>query len=368
MLASIKNITQLLSISLFIATIGNSEICFAKKVKIAFHINFLSLRGTEVAVYDYADFNETILGNESIILNNMEIFSNPQSGFHTDSSNSAREKFEKRFPGRFFDYANMQEADEILKREHVDIFYVLKAGEKDDRISKVCKNAVHAVFTPQVHGDVYACISQWLSSRYASLHIPYVPHIVRLDDTKETLRDELHIPADAVVFGRHGGFGTFDLWWAREAVVQIAEERKDWYFVFLNTRRFCNLPNVIFLPGTADMLYKTKFINTCDAMIHARHQGETFGLSCAEFSIQNKPVITWNGSGETAHIALLGSKGFYYSNKQELLDVLRFCANKINEIRTSNWDCYSKDYNPATVMKKFNEVFIQPLISADAKR
>jgi len=35
---------------------------------IAFLSNKLTLRGTEVNLYNYADFNETILGNKSIII------------------------------------------------------------------------------------------------------------------------------------------------------------------------------------------------------------------------------------------------------------------------------------------------------------
>lgn len=34
------------------------------------------------------------------------------------------------------------------------------------------------------------------------------------------------------------------------------------------------------------------FIRTCDAMLHARMSGETFGLAIAEFSAHNRPVLT----------------------------------------------------------------------------
>ena len=37
-------------------------------MNIAFLSNKLTLRGTEVAIYDYADNNEKILGNNSIII------------------------------------------------------------------------------------------------------------------------------------------------------------------------------------------------------------------------------------------------------------------------------------------------------------
>ena len=335
----------------------------ARKAKIAFFINLLSVRGTEVAVYDYADCNETVLGNESIIINNTEYFDKPEyNHWLSDYTDSVREKFVNRFGSRIFNCANMQEIERALQQEQVDIFYALKYGVPDDKISKVCKNAVHAVFAVQKHGDAYATISPWVSRVYGGNQVPFVPHMVRVDATTENLRQELGIPVDSVVFGRHGGVTTFNIPFAKEAVQEVALQHKDWYFVFLNTGKFCDMPNVIFLPATGDMKYKTKFINSCDAMIHARQDGETFGLACAEFSIKNKPVITWLGSHDRCHVEILGSKGFYYNNKQELLERLLYCGNNVQALRVGNWDCYSTDYSPEVVMKKFDEVFIQPLL------
>ncbi len=37
-------------------------------MKIAFHANEISLRGTGVAMFDYAHYNKKLLGNESIVL------------------------------------------------------------------------------------------------------------------------------------------------------------------------------------------------------------------------------------------------------------------------------------------------------------
>ena len=51
--------------------------------KIAFHIYFFCIRGTSTAIYDYADYNETILGNESIIVV-------PKSGLSKNGENSSR--------------------------------------------------------------------------------------------------------------------------------------------------------------------------------------------------------------------------------------------------------------------------------------
>ena len=64
----------------------------------------------------------------------------------------------------------------------------------------------------------------------------------------------------------------------------------------MNTEVFYNHKNIIYLPKSLDKKNKSKFVSTCDAMIHARYDGETFGLAVAEFSSANKPIITFANS------------------------------------------------------------------------
>ena len=46
-------------------------------------------------------------------------------------------------------------------------------------------------------------------------------------------------------------------------------------------------------------------------MIHARQEGESFGIAVGEFSFCNKPVITYSQSPEKNHLVTLGDKGLY---------------------------------------------------------
>ncbi len=323
-------------------------------IKIAFVIQELSFRGIEVATFDYAHYNETLLGNESIIIN-----------FDTETDNAVRTKFTTRFPGKFFDCVSIEEMDMVLAQENVDILYFLKPGHNDGIVSRVCKNAVHAVFpTAEPHGDAYAFVSRWLTAQFPQLNAPYVPHIVQVADCDQDLRAELGIPADAIVFGRYGGQESFNVPAAVKAVKEVAAQRPDIYFLFMNTKQFCDLPNVIFVPQTTDAIYKAKFINTCDAMLHARWRGETFGLACGEFSLKNKPIITWLGSNERSHIDILGNAGIYYSGKDDLVDILLY----FNKMPKVTGGIYANEFSPAAVMKKFNEVFIQPLIGNKNKK
>jgi hypothetical protein len=88
-------------------------------------------------------------------------------------------------------------------------------------------------------------------------------------------------------------------------------------------------------------------------MIHARIEGETFGLSIAEFSIRNKPVITCP-TGDMEHINILGDKAILYMSKDNLIAVF----NNIKYIIRggTNWNAYSY-YTPANIMEMF-DVFI----------
>jgi hypothetical protein len=106
------------------------------------------------------------------------------------------------------------------------------------------------------------------------------------------------------------------------------------------------------LDPTPDIEYKVKFINTSDAHLHAREIGESFGLTCGEFSIKNKPVITWNGSHERNHIDILGEKALLYNGYEDLMNLLlTFDKNKFND-----WNCY-RDYLPESVMDKFIKLY-----------
>lgn len=319
-------------------------------MRILFHSGSLGYRGTDVAIYDYALYNEEVLGNESIILT-------PQKA--KDSTLEIVQRFKNRFTVVFCE--SLSDIDRAASRYNADLFYCMKHGTNDGVVSRAIKSCVHAVFmTDDVHGDVYAYISQWLSQKMSNGRLPYVPYIVNPPKTGTDFRNFFGIPRDAIVFGRYGASDSFDIPFVHEAVIAIAKKRKDVYFLFMNTDPLCELSakqefsNIIFVPGTNDLLTKSTFINTCDAMLHARQRGETFGLAVAEFSAHNKPIITFFGSPERAHIDVLREKGIYYSTMPELLQLL----DNFRPDASMDWDCFSTKFSPENVMKQFADVFI----------
>ena len=315
-------------------------------MKIAFHANEISLRGTGVAMFDYAHYNKELLGNESIVLHWKGSTANHPLAYR---------KYEKHF--EIFGYDNWSEVDAILKSEQADFLYMIKGGEKDGKMTDVCKTGVHAVFQNyEPHGDIYAYVSEWLSQKMTSGKLPYVPHMIDMPRPDADMRHKLNIPEQAVVIGRHGGKDQFNLP-VGEVIERAALNNKFLYFVFLNTDRFCMpLPNIIHLDPIYDLQEKSNFIGMCDAMIHARAMGESFGLAIAEFLYHDKPVIAWPGGGDQNHTKMIGDSGLWYNTPEELYHLL---ISVKQENHNGKYSRLVEKYAPEKVINKFNQVFIE---------
>lgn len=310
---------------------------------IAFHTNELNERGTNVAVYDYAHYNETILGNKSYIISNSK------------NNLNSLQKFKNRF--EVFLYNDFSECEKFCKDNNIEYVYYVKAGDNDGKFILGTKTLIHAVFQHKdVHGDVYAYISEWLAKE---MRLPdsYVPYMVDMPQPKLCYRNKLGIPDNAIVLGRHGGQTEFDLPFTYSAIERILKERDDIYFLFMNTRQF--LPkhkNIIHIQGTYNMQHKSDFINTCDYMIHGRNLGESFGLAIGEFLFHDKPVILWGGGNDKHHIMMLKEKGIWYLDGQSLYEILK------NIEKSKHQPNYYKSvvdiFSPKLVMERFNNIFL----------
>ena len=310
-------------------------------MNIAFFADHLGERGTEVSLFDYAYYNQICLNNKSIIL------------YKTHKLN--KEEIIKKFQDNFelIHTNDFSEVDPILIKYKISHIYFQREGRDEGRLSKVAINCVHAVFNYKPHADKYASISEWVNGNNGKY--PVVPYMINLPNNNENLRRLLNIPENAIVFGGYGGKQQFNIRFVQELVFEIAKTNRNIYFLFANFARFCeNLPNVIHLSTISDFNDKVKFINTCDAMLWARSEGETFGLSIGEFSTLNKPVIVMD-IGDRAHVHLLKDKALWYNNKEDLRNILINFNPSIESKK--DWNAY-KDYTPEKVMKIFNNVFL----------
>lgn len=315
-------------------------------MNVAFHSNSMLLRGSENALWDYANLNETVLGNNSTICHPAEL---------ENAENPTFVKWKSRF--QLIPYRTKAELSSKLKERGVDILYQIKPGPFDGFFVPGVKNCIHSMFlSDEFHGDAFAYVSRWASRVMTGKEESFVPHFVPKLESKMNLRGKLGIPTMAKVFGRHGGADTFNIPFVRKAVLQHAQKNSDDHFVFLNTeliRGTGKLKNVHYLAPTIDPEEKAQFLGTCDAMLHARWHGETFGLAVGEFAVLGKPVITFGGSRERAHLDLLGNKALVYQNCGQLKKILSSF-----EPRSATKTGYDEFSDPRRVVGIFAEKFL----------
>lgn len=313
---------------------------------VAFHSNTLTVRGSENALWDYAEFNETLLGNRSILA----VADRPGIG-----ENPTLARWRTRFP--VLVYQGRQDLGRKLRQENVEVLYLIKPGHFDGLVVPGVKNCIHAMYhTDEFHGDAFAFVSGWLSREATGREDSYVPHLLRRFESKEDFRGELGIPLRARVFGRHGGVESFNISFVRRAIVRHARRHPEDHFVFLNTLPLEGsgpLTNVHYLPATIDPALKGKFLATCDAMIHGQWHGETFGMAPGEFAVLGKPVLTFAGARVRAHLEMLGGAAVLYRNERELTELLK--SFKPNRVRA---EVYEKFADPGQVMDLFAQRFL----------
>jgi hypothetical protein len=315
-------------------------------MKIAFHSHGLTLRGSEVALFDYALQNQRVLGNESLIM------TADRPGLSEDP---VFKLWREQVP--VLTYRNRWELRDRLAEAGAEVLYQIKPGRDDGLTIPGVRNCVHALFTEsEFHGDAYAYVSPWLGRVMTGRGDRFVPHLVPLLLSQENLRESLEIPKDARVFGRHGGWDTFNISFAKKVVAEHARNYPGDHFVFLNTKPIRGterLANVHYHPATVDLQEKARFLATCDAMIHARDTGETFGLAVGEFAALGKPVITFEGSRERAHLEMLGDQAIRYRDRADLEKILAsFLPRKLSGT------VYEEFTDPRRVMGIFQEVFL----------
>ncbi|GHV82748.1 hypothetical protein AGMMS50212_00880 [Spirochaetia bacterium] len=339
-------------------------------MNILFHSNHITERGTEIALFDYA------LGNVNILKNNSFIAS-PKSGL---SNVDVLEKFKQNF--KVCLYETHEELIDFIKANGISLIYkIVHGGCKEGDIAEGIPHFIHCVFsTNNRYGTFYCGISEYLNFWFRTKY-PSLPHIVKkFSGSTCSLHSVLNIPKDALVYGGYGGENNFSIVFAQAAVIETAAKNPNIHFIFLNFKPFTrngeDFPNIHFLPKNVDRDYKEKFINTCDAMIHARKDGEIFSLAIAEFSVKNKPVITFAPNIKDnfficvkqfikfiikmtptyykGHLFYLGNKAIKYSTSKKLIDI--FVNFKSKYLKDINYDCYSEEYSEEKVMRIFGEI------------
>lgn len=347
---------------------------------IAFFMRHFTGRGVEQSIFDYAHYNEKILGNKTFIF----CFTpERQAAFQNELEFSTErikyDQFKDRF-GQIIELNDFAEMQTYISLLNLHFFYTQVHGREetiyrfeDKAFWGDCKTIKHCVFHTKVpQADFNISISQFLNLGHDT-DLPVVPYMVPFaDHHKEevekmgdlnNMRKELGIPEDAIVFGRYGAYDQFNIPIAHNMVLHTVSQEKhsNIYFIFMNTaplfseigRDFYH-PNIRYLPFSNNIQDKIRFINSCDAMIHARKAGETFGLAVAEFSIMNKPIIT-SYQGDVEHLLILKEKALVYANDKHLYYIFTHFRELVAWNKEGKWDAYA-DYIPEKVMKIFDQL------------
>ena len=319
-------------------------------MKLAIHSNQFDGRGTGRVSLDYAIGLRNLLGHEVICITSAL------------SENEGLESIRKEFNTFTYDkkvgvHSLTEVSDaisKIVKNEKIDFIQMIKAGDNDEINPIGCKVGVHCVFNMnQPHGDVYAGVSDYLAKKHGKTE--YVPHIVKNMEKTANWRSILGISEESLVIGRHGGYDTFDLPYVHRSVERILNERPEIVFLFLSTKQFTTHPRAIFVPWVKNQQDIFNFIHSCDAMLHGRSAGETFGLAAAEFSVANKPIIT-NIGYDNAHIDNLDGRALVYTDETELLSILRQITKEY--FKENDWDVLSHKFSEKNVIEQYNKVFL----------
>ena len=297
-------------------------------MRLAFLVAHFGIRGTERAIYDYACAFEDELGGESWVVY-------PDGIQHRLDHRGERIHFEpvfamfqQRFGGRMVQWGSFSALARWLADQQFRGLYVLKSGEQDGLVTDALPTLVHCVFQAnQPHGSRYCAISPCLSGS-----APVVPHIVRplrvpaglAVPGRAEVRARFGISEGALVVGRYGGRETFDIPFVRDLVRRLSHEQgaDRLRFVFMNTEPIEGSA-CAYLEATHDETAKAVYIDLCDVMLHARRDGESFGLAVCEFALRGKPVMAYSGPDLSAvvhrhHEQVLGAEGLFYQDEASL--------------------------------------------------
>lgn len=309
--------------------------------KIILHDNSLNIRGTTVAIFDYGYYLKRMGYDIEIMYNAND----------TATDNLVVDKFINEFGNVIHSYSDYNIMQDIINDISPDYFFAIKGGNYDGVVSnnKNVENLIMAVgMSRDIHGDKYYYCSSWLSMMCGG---DYVPHMINIPNVDGDLRDKYNIPKDAIVITRTGGHGTFDIDFVRQAIINTIDIRNDVYYIMQNVDRFINHERVIFIDKMVSMIDKVKLINTSDYLLHARKQGESFGITIGEFSVKNKGIISYANSIEKNHNLILGDDALWYNTYDDICGILKSIDKK-------DYPNMYKDYLPSVVMDRFKNKYL----------
>jgi len=302
------------------------------KIKIGFNCKkFENYEDNEI-IYNYAFYIKYNYNIDCIIL----------------YENNLLDKFKNEFI--CYNY-NIDNISKLITNEKITYLYTIINNENDVNLTNSCKNIFYLTSFLNIDFKNNLCMvnSKELLEYYNNYNFNIVPPLITIPKINDNYREILSIPKDAIVIGRYGNYHDFNIQETYEAIKHIVDNYDNYYFIFANTNPFYIHPKILYLRSLDNNTEKALFINTCNVMIHGNINGETFGLSIAEFNSLNKPIITCTVPSYNCHIKILNDKGLYYYNKESLINILK----NIPEIIKLDYNWIAYNYDNKDIMNKF---------------
>lgn len=228
---------------------------------------------------------------------------------------------------------------ELFNENNYDLIQSAISGEKQWPFYLIKKPVIHSVHLghyADTSANIYHTffLSEWMRKRNAELGGIYqlssvVPVGVSLPLSNDNLRDELHIPQNAVVAGFHQRNAN-DIFSPIPLNSFAKLQASDRYFIILGggqkyseQAKKLGIKNFIQLPHSNDRTMISKFLNTLDIFAHGRRDGETFGYVFAEAMIHNLPCLGHKSRKQNAHKDTIANGGFFAKSQNEYTQKLK---------------------------------------------
>jgi hypothetical protein len=242
--------------------------------------------------------------------------------------------------------------EEKIKENRIDLLYCEVYDEPQFSIDSI----------PIIYHSIYMNTKEPNYTVYRNRDRRQLPYIVEASGSNSDFRKQYNIPSDAIVFGV---CGEISIDYVKNIITSFSSRLPNTYFIFDNTISFANQERMIFL-NTRNILERECMIKACDFAIHAKLDGETFGIECSEFAINGVKILTSKSdfiglqNCNNEHIYNLGEMAILYSSANEFLSILHsivFDKNVFVNLKKPVSDFPYKRYNTEEISKLFFEAF-----------
>ena len=284
--------------------------------------------------------------------------------------------------GKVSDYGEWVDTDlwEKFDQNKYDLVQTAIAGNTEWPFYLLKKPVIHKIaldyavdFSPNVYHNFF--LSEWMRNKWVRMGgirelSSVVPVGLELPASNDSLRQELGIPAEAVVAGYHQRvddniFSDIPL----KAFAEI-QGTKRFFVIMGGSKKYAEqakalgIHNFIQLEHSADTVQISKFLNTLNMFSHGRKDGETFGTVFAEALLHKLPCLGHKTRNSNAHKETMGPGGFFANNQAEYTNKLKLLfedSNTRSELVKAGF-AYAKtmfidtDYI-ADIEKKYEEIY-----------